>query len=302
MRLSSMAYLAAQGVRNIWNNRIMSLASFCILTVSMLLVGFSVLFTENINKFVGSIEEKNEVIIFLEDNLTQDEIVAMGEHLRIMDNIGDVSFYSKEEAFEDMKAGMENAEELFNYIGDESPLPDSYRLRVNDISRMSSTLMQINQMHGIYSVKAPTDFVSVLTGLKSVVSIVSAIIITALVIVSLVIISNATRASVDIRKREIAIMKYVGATNVFIKIPFFIEGLLMGLFAGGFALLLTWLGYGKLVDVLMSADTTMWTAMGITGFIPFASLAVKVGLCYLVSGALIGSVGTVISTRKYVKV
>ena len=91
-------------------------------------------------------------------------------------------------------------------------------------------------------------------------------------------------------------------TNTFIKIPFFIEGLLMRLFAGGFALLLTWLGYGKLVDVLMSADTTMWTAMGITGFIPFATLAIKVAVCYLLSGAVIGSVGTVISTRKYVKV
>ncbi len=301
MRLSSLSYLAAQGFRNIWTNRIMSLASFCVLTVSMLLVGFSVLFTENINMFVGSIEEKNEVIIFLEDNLSQDEINAMGEHLKAMDNISSVTFYSKEEAFEDMKAGMENAEELFNYIGDDSPLPDSYRLRVADISRMSSTLMNINNMNGIYSVKAPTDFVSVLTGLRSVIYVLSAVIITALAVVSLVIISNATRASVDIRKREIAIMKYVGATNTFIKIPFFIEGLLMGLFAGGFALLLTWLGYDRLVKVLMT-DTTLWSAMGITGFIPFTSLALKVALCYLISGAFVGSVGTVVSTRKYVKV
>jgi len=104
---------------------------------------------------------------------------------------------------------------------------------------------------------------------------------------------------VDIRKREIAIMKYVGATNLFIKIPFFIEGLLMGLFAGIFALGLTWLGYTELVRVLISG-TTFWAAMGITGFIPFTDMAVKVALCYLVSGAVIGSVGTVISTRKYV--
>ena len=301
MRFSSITYLAKQGLRNIWTNRIMSLASFCILTVSLLLVGFSVLFTENINMFVGSIENKNEVILFLDDDTTDEQIEEMGDKLRAMDNISSVSFYSKEEAFEDMKAGMENAEELFNYLGDDSPLPDSYRLKVIDIGKMSSTLMSINQLDHIYSVKAPTDFVSVLTGLRSLIYIISVVLITALVIVSLVIISNATRASVDIRKREIAIMKYVGATNTFIKIPFFIEGMLMGILAGIVSTVVTWLGYDTLVDVLMS-DTTFWSALGITGFISFSTVAVKMAVCYIIAGAAVGSIGTVISTRKYVKV
>jgi cell division transport system permease protein len=300
MRLSSVTYLAGQGLKNIWTNRIMSLASFCILTVSLLLVGFSVLFTENISRIVGSIENKNEVIIFLDD-LSDEEIEVMGEKLRQTDNISSVTFYSKEEAFEDMKAGMENAEELFNYIGDDSPLPDSYRIRVDDISKMSTTLFSINQLDGIYSVKAPTDFVSVLTGVRSLIYILSTVLITALVIVSLIIISNATRASVDMRKREIAIMKYVGATNTFIKIPFFIEGMLMGILAGIVSIFITWVGYDSLVDVLMS-DTTVWTALGISGFIPFSSVGMKMGICYVLAGAAVGSIGTVISTRKYVKV
>lgn len=161
--------------------------------------------------------------------------------------------------------------------------------------------MSINQLDHIYSVKAPTDFVSVLTGLRSLIYIISVVLITALVIVSLVIISNATRASVDIRKREIAIMKYVGATNTFIKIPFFIEGMLMGILAGIVSTVVTWLGYDTLVDVLMS-DTTFWSALGITGFISFSTVAVKMAVCYIIAGAAVGSIGTVISTRKYVKV
>lgn len=279
----------------------MSFASLCILTVSLLLVGFAVLFVENINLFVGNIENKNEVILFLEDDITDEQIDEMGNRLKAMSNVGSVTFYSKEEAFEDMKAGMENAEELFEYIGDDSPLPDSYRLRVNDIGKMSSTLMQINELDGIYSVKAPTDFVSVLTGVRSLIYILSLVLITALIVVCLIIISNTTRASVDFRKREIAIMKYVGATNTFIKIPFFIEGLLMGVFAGIIATVITWLGYDALVDVLMS-DTTLWSALGISGFIPFASVALRTVLTYILAGAFIGSIGTVISTRKYVKV
>ncbi|MGN0696378.1 MAG: permease-like cell division protein FtsX [Oscillospiraceae bacterium] len=301
MRFSSVTYLAKQGLKNIWTNRIMSFASLCILTVSLLLVGFAVLFVENINLFVGNIEDKNEVILFLEDDITDEQIDEMGNRLKAMSNIGSVTFYSKEEAFEDMKAGMENAEELFEYIGDDSPLPDSYRLRVNDISKMSTTLMQINELDGIYSVKAPTDFVSVLTGVRSLIYILSLVLITALIVVCLIIISNTTRASVDFRKREIAIMKYVGATNTFIKIPFFIEGLLMGVFAGIIATVITWLGYDALVDVLMS-DTTLWSALGISGFIPFSSVALRTVLTYILAGAFIGSIGTVISTRKYVKV
>ena len=301
MRISSIAYLTGRGFQNIWNNRIMSVASFCILTVSMLLVGFSVLFTENINTFIGNVEEKNEVVIFLNDNLTDNDIAIMGDRLRQMDNIKSVEFYSKDQAFEDMKAGMDNAEELFDYIGDESPLPDAYRLKVADISRMSSTLMSINSLQGIYSVKAPTDFVSVLTGLRSLVYILSGIIIIALIVVSIVIISNAARASVDMRKREIAIMKYVGATNTFIEVPFFIEGMIMGIFAGTAAILLTWAGYVKIIDVLMS-DSTIWLAMGVKGFIPFSKVALRMAIVYITAGAVVGSFGTLLSTKKYVKV
>lgn len=301
MKLSSASYLFKQGVRNIWTNRIMSFASFCILMVSLLMIGFTVLFTLNINLFIGSVENKNEVIIFLDDDVTDEMIEQMEIKLRNMDNISEVVFYSKEEAFADMKADMKNAEELFNYVGDESPLPDSFKIRVKNINRMTSTVSQIKSMTGIYEVKAPNDFVNILRGLKSVTAVISGAILIALVIVSLVIISNTARASVDIRKREIAIMKYVGATNAFIKIPFFVEGMLTGIIAGVAATVITWLGYNKLAQVLTS-DMTLWSALGITGVIQFSSIWIRVALCYTAAGALISAIGTVLSTRKYVKV
>jgi cell division transport system permease protein len=301
VKLSSASYLFKQGVRNIWTNRIMSFASFCILMVSLLMIGFTVLFTLNINLFIGSVENKNEVIIFLDDDVTDEMIEQMEIKLRNMDNISEVVFYSKEEAFADMKADMKNAEELFNYVGDESPLPDSFKIRVKNINRMTSTVSQIKSMTGIYEVKAPNDFVNILRGLKSVTAVISGAILIALVVVSLVIISNTARASVDIRKREIAIMKYVGATNAFIKIPFFVEGMLTGIIAGVAATVITWLGYNKLAQVLTS-DMTLWSALGITGVIQFSSIWIRVALCYTAAGALISAIGTVLSTRKYVKV
>ncbi len=301
MKLSSMNYLFSQGIKNIWTNRIMSFTSFCILMVSLLLIGFSTLCIANINSIVGSVENKNEVIIFLDDDVTDDDIEQMGTKLRNMDNIAEVNFYSKEEAFEEIKAGIENSDELFNYVGEESPLPDSYRVKVKNIEKMSRTLMDINQLNGIYTVKAPNDFVKILTELKSFISLLSVVVLGALVVVSLVIILNASRASVDMRKREIAIMRFVGATNSFIKIPFFVEGMTIGVFAGLVAAVITVIGYRELNNVLMQ-DTTIWTAMGITGLISLNDIIWKIFIGYIAAGALISAVGTVMSTRKYVKV
>ena len=301
MKLSSMNYLFSQGIKNIWTNRIMSFTSFCILMVSLLLIGFSTLCIANINSIVGSAENKNEVIIFLDDDVTDDDIEQMGTKLRNMDNIAEVNFYSKEEAFEEIKAGIENSDELFNYVGEESPLPDSYRVKVKNIEKMSRTLMDINRLNGIYTVKAPNDFVKILTELKSFISLLSVVVLGALVVVSLVIILNASRASVDMRKREIAIMRFVGATNSFIKIPFFVEGMTIGVFAGLVAAVITVIGYRELNNVLMQ-DTTIWTAMGITGLISLNDIIWKIFIGYIAAGALISAVGTVMSTRKYVKV
>ena len=301
MRLSSIGYLIKQGAGNIWHNRIMSIASFCRMTVSLLLIGFTVIFSANVNMVISSVEDKNEVIIYIKDGTLEQDIDVLGEKLSQTPNVSAVTFYSKEQAFEDIKKDMTDAEEIFGYLGDESPLPDAYRIRITDIDNMSSTLMTIGTYENIEKVKAPYDFVNVLTGLNTVITIVCFVILAALIVVSFVIISNATRASVDIRKREISIMKFVGATNSFIKIPFFIEGLIMGLVAGVVAYFLTWLGYDSLVNIL-SSETTLFAAMGTSGFIPFNTFALYVLGGYVLTGAVISSVGTVLSTRKYVKV
>lgn len=300
MKLSGVNYLFKQGIRNIWTNSIMSVASFCILMVSLLLVGFVTLFIVNINSIIGGIENKNEVIIFLDD-IDQDEIDEMGRKLSSIDNINNVVFYSKDEAFEQMKSEMPDSEELFQYIGEDSPLPDSYRVKVENIEEMSGTLMEINRLDGIYSVKAPGDFVNVLTELKKLMSIISVAVLAALIIVSLVMISNASRASVEMRKREIEIMKYVGATNVFVKTPFFVEGMVIGILAGAASSVITLAGYSKIMEMFMSQQT-LWSAIGSSGFTPTSSVAVKIVIGYIAAGAVISAVGTVMSTKKYVKV
>lgn len=303
MKLSSMNYLFGQGMKNIWTNRIMSVASFCILSVSLLLIGFTMLFTANINRFVSGVENKNEVVIFLDEDVDSTMASAMENTIRNIHNVESVTFYSKDEALEDMKKSMEsdNADQLFSYVGEDNPLPDAFRIRIADIEEISPTLMDINRLDGIDSIKSPTDFINILTGLKRFIGIVSAVILLALILVSLVIISNAARASVDIRKREIAIMKLVGATNTFIKVPFFVEGMFLGALAGIFASAVTCIGYSELVKVL-SQDMTVWSIMSVNGFIPMNEFVVKLVIGYAAAGMIISAFGTVMSTRKYLKV
>lgn len=287
-------------MKNVWTNRVMSFASFCILMVSILMIGLSLLFVGNINRIIGGIENKNEVSIFLDDNVTQADIDNMKNVLQTMDNVGQVVFYSKEQAFEDMKAGMENAEEIFEYI-EESPLNDAFRIRVRNISGMSSTVNEIRQMNNVIEVTSPDDFVTLLTDIRKIISLISVTIVISLVVVSLVIISNSARASVHTRRKEISIMKYVGATNGFIRVPFFIEGLITGILAGGVAALLTWFGYDLLIDVL-SEQMTLWNALGIQEFIQFSDVSQYVVVCYICAGALIGAVGCAASVRKHTNV
>lgn len=281
----------------------MSVASFCILSVSLLLIGFTMLFTANINRFVSGVENKNEVVIFLDEDVDSTMASAMENTIRNIQNVESVVFYSKDEALEDMKKSMEsdNADQLFSYVGEDNPLPDAFRIRIADIEEISPTLMDINRLDGIDSIKSPTDFINILTGLKRFIGIVSAVILLALILVSLVIISNAARASVDIRKREIAIMKLVGATNTFIKVPFFVEGMFLGALAGIFASAVTCFGYSELIKVL-SQDMTIWSIMSVNGFIPVSEFVVKLVIGYAAAGMIISGFGTVMSTRKYLKV
>lgn len=307
MKFSSMRYLFGQGIRNIWTNRVMSIASFCILMVSLLLVGFSVLFTANINMFISAIEKQNEMVVFLKDGLSDEEISGLEGQIKKIANVATVSFYSKEEAFDDMKSDMKgkgqgNVDILFDSLGEESPLPDAFRVKVSNIDTLSATAASIGKLQGVDGApRVPYDFAKLFTGLRSTVAMISSAVVLALVAVSLVIISNATRASVFARRKEINIMKYVGATNGFIRIPFFVEGMFTGALAGAAAGGITWYAYNRLIEVL-SEQMALWQTMGVTGFIPFDSVATKVFLYYMVAGAVLAAIGCVISTRKHLKV
>lgn len=301
MKVSGLKYLAKQGVENIWKNRMMSFASFCVLLVSLLLVGVATLFYMNISSMMGGIENKNEIIVYLDENTTQEEVSVLKGQLSQIDNIAEVNFYSKEESFEDLKNSMDGYEMLFDSLGDDNPLVDAYRLRVKNIDQIADTIVQIESLDHIYSIRAPMYFVNLLMELRRIITIVCSVIIVALIVISLVIIANTTKASVFARRSEIQIMKYVGATNAFIRIPFFVEGMVTGFLAGCVAFVITWVSYDSLIN-LVTNQTDFVSVIGRGSIMSFGQVAGVVALAYIGSGVLFGALGSVLSMRKHLNV
>ena len=301
MRPSSFKYLVKQGLASVWHNRVNTFASLCIVIISLMMVGFAVLASLNISRLIGSIEQRNEVVVVILDGTPDNNISLLGSRLAENPNIFEVNFYSKEEAWIDMQSEMTADEQaLFDYIT-ENPLPDCYRVRVSDISLLSQTVSEIQAMDSVELVKAPNDFASILTSVRNVGAVVFIVIIVALAVACLVIISNSTRTSVYARRREINIMRYVGASKSFIRIPFFVEGLTIGLLASVVAFGLTWFAYVEIYNIATDY-LKAWSFFTSSVLIPFKDLALATGVCYLACGALISSLGTVMATRKHLNV
>ena len=301
MKISSFRYLVNQGFKGLWKNRMMTFASFCILLVSLLMVGLSCLVALNLTRVIGGIEGRSEIVVIVEDGTSDGDMAVLEQKLKDIPNVNTVSLYTREEAWENMLKGMTEEEKDFFQYSDDNPLPDTYKITVNDIEIMTDTTTQIETFEFVESTQSPTAFADILINIRRIFTIVAFCVVLALVIVCLIIISNTTRASVFTRRKEINIMKYVGATNAFIRIPFFVEGMIVGLVAAGGALLLTKFAYEGVYNIF-NDNFSIWSILGMQNLYSFDDLALYICGAYLIAGALIGAVGTSISTGKHLKV
>ena len=303
MKLSGIKYLADQGVENIWKNKMMAFATFCVLLISLLLVGIAGLFYINLNSMIKGLGSQNEVVVLMNVGTTEEQNSAAEAAINELPNIDKVTFISKEDALSRQKANLPNAEKIFDeYIGsDASFMPDGFSVTVKNTDLITETTEKISAIANVQSASASPQVAEFLRGLRRVVSLIAGAIIIALAVVSMIIISNTTKASVFARREEIQIMKYVGATNAFIRMPFFVEGMVTGLFAGAGAYFITWAVYRAIYNMITDQGMLMNT-FGVKSIIPFSDIRLPLALAYLVFGALIGALGSVVSTRKHIDV
>ncbi len=300
MRTSNVTYLVKKGVSSVWKNFVMSFASFSILMVSLLLVSCAVLLMINVDIIMGNIEDTNEIAIYLEEGVTESQISHIRDVLEKNSDLTDVQYSSKDEALADFREDMDEYAELLDYL-EENPMPETFLVRVTDLTKIRHIVNVIESIDGVEKVKAPYDFAGVLVNIRNTFTVIASAVLIALIAVSVVIVSNSIRTSVFARRTEINIMKYVGATNGFIKAPFFVEGMFIGILAGAASWGLTWVVYDAVFS-LFGDDLTLWQMFGFFDIIPFTDIMwVVLGLNCAV-GAILGAVGTVISTGKYLKV
>lgn len=290
MKLSSFRYLLKEGLRNVWSNRMMSIASVGVLISCLLLTGAAVLFSANVNSVMKTIEGENSINIYLKQEVGTLEAVKIGQEIQMVENVKDVEFIPSEEALQQYKDILGP---LFEGLEGDNFLPNTYRVTMNDLSLYQQTIDNIMKIDGVDDHNDRSDSAQKLSSLNQLVSTAGFWIVLILSIVSLFIISNTIRVTMFSRRLEISIMKSVGATDWFIRIPFVVEGIVIGLVSALLSTLLLKLLYGSIVAAIK--QIIPFTQ------IPFESMTGPILLGFLGAGFVFGALGGFISIRKYLK-
>lgn len=299
--LNSFFYLVKQGFKNLWNNRLMSLASIGVLVSCMLLIGAAALLAVNVSSVVDELEDQSEAIVYLDDNTTEDDQARIRKAIIATGKIATVEFVPKGEALSQMMSAMGDEGLLFEAYKEDNNLPDSYRITFDDVSDLESTVAAIENIDGVLSVSAMTEVANVIIGLKKMAYVGGVIIIGLLIAVSLMIVGNTIKITVFSRRREVNIMKYVGATNGFIRLPFIVEGMSLGVISGAISYGLIYFGYDYFTKWVLSQKSE-WFSMLVSGIVPFTAISHQLLIGFLGGGALIGIFGCITFIGRHLKV
>jgi len=295
MRLNKYGYLIGEGFRNIFTHRFMSFASVTIIMACLIVMGSFTLLDVNINKIIDEIGNENQIIAYVDESLTAENASAtLQAKLEAIDNVASVEFMSRAEARETF---MEDYDEELMEGVDETVFRHRFIIQLEDLSLMEQTRDEVAKVNNIVKVNAPTDYAEKFISVRNVISVVSLALVVILAFVSLFIMSNTIKLATFGRREEIAIMKMVGASNSFIRCPFVVEGLILGIVGGGLAFLAQWGLYKALEAKIMGS-----LAISFVTVVPFESLWVIVLAVFCAVGVLVGALGGSIAIRNYLKV
>lgn len=287
---SSFRYLFKEGFRNTWSNRMMSIASICVLMSCLVLIGCASMIFLNIESLLGRIEEENVVMVYIKDDTADADITAMGNTLKGIDNVKEVEFVPKEDAWAKQLATMEEAQaKFFTEISSDIPLPDAYKVTVDDLTYFDQTVNQIEKLDHIDTIRENKDLAEKLVTIRHGVEVISIVIVAVLLAISVFIISNTIKLTVYSRRLEISIMKSVGATNSFVRLPFVVEGMILGIISGVISLGLVWAFYEFAINQFSDLLTSLQLdALNFADFaLPMLGIFVAIGIVTGVGGALI---------------
>ena len=295
MKINNIGYLLKEGFRGIFTHGFMSFAAIFVTVACLLIVGSFSLAMYNVHIMVDELNRSSEVMVYIDENLSLSEARSIETRINLVNNVHKATFKSREEALKDFIADHDG-DESFNGVTAED-LRHRVVVVLEDNSTMKTTVDQISQIKGVAKISAPYELAEGFSTVQNVLLIVSAFVILGLSLVSLVIISNTVKISVYDRRDEIAIMKMVGATNGFIRLPFVVEGLTLGVVGAGIAFGLEWLLYNILVTRVEAMDS-----LEMFNFGPFQQMLVPMICVFAAVSLFVGTVVSLTSIRKFMDV
>ena len=292
----SFSYFLKEGVHSIFQHGFMSFATVSIILACLLMTGSVTLLSFNINLAIADLQAQSEIVVWVDDSYSGEQARGLERELLAIENVASVEFKAKDTALEEFRAELgEDAGMLDDFDSEHNPLPDSYHVTLKDVSLVRQTRSQIRQIAGVDDTDSSEDTIAMLLRVQRVCQIVSLVLVIALGAISIFIISNTVKLAMFSRRDEIAIMKMVGATNWFIRWPFVIEGLLLGLVGGGLAFFAQWGVYLELHQMIASILPAF-------SMVEFELVRPYILGIFLGVGVVVGIGGSVLSMRRFLDV
>ena len=296
---SMFGYLINEGFVNVFKNKKSTSGSLAIMCATMLIFGLFFVIIQNINNMIYKLEEKQGMQVFVVQSASTAQYEEIGSKLRALEGILEVKPVSKDDALTIMREKLGSSQGVMDGMELDNPFPASYVITLKDLSLASQVKDQINKWDNILEIKSRDETIMALVVIGNGVKIVSTIILIILVLISIFIISNTIKLTVHSRRKEISIMKYVGATDSFIRWPFIVEGIIIGIFSAIISIIIV--GFLYTISMQKLADATVIQNIGIE-LLTFKDMAGLIIAVYLGIGIGIGALGSAISMRKYLKV
>ena len=296
MKINNIGYLLKEGVKGIFKHGFMSFAAVCVTLACLLIIGSFSILVYNVNIMVDDLNKTNEILVYIDSELPDAEAKSVGTKINQISNVLQAKFVSREEALEAFIADHEEEGEAFSGVvaGD---LRHRFVVTLENNALMEQTANQIYEIPGVAKINAEYELAEGFITLQSVLQIVSIGIISVLLVVSLLIISNTVKLAMYDRRDEIAIMKMVGATNGFIRLPFVVEGFTLGMVGAAAAFFIEWGLYDMLIQRIEEIDT-----LQLFKFVPFEQLLVPMVATFAAAGLFVGVLGSWTSIRKFMDV
>ena len=295
--MSTGTYLFKEGYNNLRKHSSKTFSTMLIICATMLVLGIFIVLFQNVNANVKTVREEQGLQALIEDSATEEDIEYMRDELEQIPGVKSIEYLDKDKAFEDAKAIFEGQEYFLEGLSDVNIFPASFVIKFDRVEDSQQVKAEVEKIEGIYKVKYNETTIEAVVAISKIANIFLLGIGVVLLIVSIFIISNTIKLAVYSNKREIVIMRYIGATNRFIKTPFVVEGAIIGIISAVISFILISLAY----VVLYARLPQIGSSLGVFGFIPYTQIWYQILIAYIVLGLFIGIFGSSISIRKYLK-